>query len=287
DALTIRGDTQIVTEHDFIINEDAGVVVDGHAVLIVLGSLTLQPNAQIVLTDTSTLTAYVFGDVIIRNGYIGPEVITVRDGSGDVEYVDPQMVRLFSVTERTDSDGDVEAAGAQRWDLDERSIIVGTMYAPNADVRMLVDSALYGNLVARSVSMNDASAIFYDHALDSGFGFTNPASPVFNADGTINAAVVALSDLSETSLAALAAAMGGVVVSNGGVFGTAPPDSTGVPDVNGSTPRLTFVNFDQTSFGTATSTWEGSTGGNDNLIEALETLVQHADDSLLGNLLGP
>jgi hypothetical protein len=287
DALTITGETQLVTESSFIINENAGIIVDGHATIVVFGDMQLQPNARIVLTEDSTLTAFVFGNMTMRDTFIGRESTMIRDASGDAEYVDPQTVRIFSIAERTNQDGGTEAAGSRTWNLDEGTIIVGTLYAPNVELHLRSESAVYGNLVAQTLSMEDESAIFYDQALDLGYGFTNALSPIFNADGTINTSVLNLSDLSAHNLAALAAALGGMVVSNGGSYGTVPAGTPDDADSHASTPRLTMVDFDQTSFGTATSTWEGSAGGNDALIEALESLAKHADAQLPGDMLGP
>jgi hypothetical protein len=257
-ALTIMGNTVVVTEESFEVDANAGVVVDGNVTLIVLGDLKLANKAQIVLTEGSTLTAFVFGPITAKDNYIGPNSVSVRDSSGNAEYIDPESVRLYSIIERLKSDGDSESAGTPTWSIDEGTVIIGTLYAPNVHVQVRTGSAIYGNIVARKISMESAAALFYDHALDLGYGFTNASSPIFNTDGTIIADVLALNDLSDATLAALANALGGQVISNGETYGTSPTDADDSPLAAGSTPRTVVVEFSFESFGTATSPWEGS-----------------------------
>ncbi|MFM1822776.1 MAG: hypothetical protein RI967_1042, partial [Planctomycetota bacterium] len=88
------------------------------------------------------------------------------------------------------------------------SVVKGQVYAPDARVELALRSAVYGRLLGREVTLADGVALFYDPALDSGAGWTQPASGLWRADGSLEPAVLLVESLDAAPILAFAAATG-------------------------------------------------------------------------------
>jgi hypothetical protein len=87
-------------------------------------------------------------------------------------------------------------------------------------------------------------AVFYDHSLDRGNGFTNPNSMVYDANGRIKTAVQNLASLNESALTELGEAVGGTVRTVNGTLVGSDAGNTVVTTTPGQpTPRTIPVEF--------------------------------------------
>lgn len=255
-ALEISGNAVILVEGSFRLASNALAQIDGDVEMIVLGSLILEPGAALELTEGSTLSMHVFGSVGLNNAYVGHSTDLTRDNSGMVDYVNPEALQLFSMSSYTDSKSQEIPAGAQSYQLTNSSVFVGTMYAPNAALAMTGESAVYGRVAVDNVAMVHESSIFYDPALDLGYGYRSDAGMMYEEDGSIKADVMAVAELTEAELADLAADLGGKVRSAGKEVGTVDAVVEEFVGVNESTSRPVPVEVSQISFGPSPWTWE-------------------------------
>jgi hypothetical protein len=215
-------------------------------------------NSAIELGDGATLDLFVDGDVEIIDGFIGEASIggPDLDSSGHAPWMDPQRIHVFG-----------SAAGTvSGWSVSGNSVVKASLYAPSGRVTIGDQSAVYGRLAADRVSMHEDAAVFYDHTLDSGFGYTKPDSLVFAADGSIPSSFVAIGSLAEGTLAEAAAHTDLAISAYGKTYyqgqrydGDFVPGTSDVllpPDPAAPTPRPAVVEFEFGAFGADITGWE-------------------------------
>ena len=243
------GDITVTTNHDCELHSGSKITVNDDATLIVFGNLVVK-DASIELIDDASLTIFVRGDLDIDDGYIGNgayDPATDRDATGGASWMDPQRIAIYSVTPEDNP---------WNWELHHNSVVKASIYAPDLyKITIMDDSALYGRVAVPYLNLKDRAAIFYDHGLDLGSGYTNPNSSLFDEDGHIIDSFLALVSLNSTDLSALADAGDLLIYAGGTVYGDIPEAE---PEGGGSdpTPRTVPVNYQVVSFGTDIAEWE-------------------------------
>ncbi|MCH8342672.1 MAG: hypothetical protein IH983_01650 [Planctomycetes bacterium] len=251
---TLQGDIVVVAEQDLDLLPGSMMIIDGNVELDVFGDLTMD-YAAIELKPNATLTIYVRDDVDLNYSYIGDErVDDLRDSSGYASWMDPQRIRFF--TRPLPPEGDDDGTLSQDWTLGYNSIIKGSLYSAHARIRIETDSAIYGRVAAKRLLIKDNGALFYDHTLDSGLGYTNPDSDLYDVNEHIKSEYMTLTSLDDADLLAASAATGTVIYSSGKTYGTAPAKEIIVAAPGEPTPRPVPVEYQIVSFGTDMRDWE-------------------------------
>jgi hypothetical protein len=117
-------------------------------------------------------------------------------------------------------------------------------------------SALYGRVVATSLLMQQDAAMFYDPALDTGGGFTNPSSELYDEAGRILATFKNLAQLNDADIQAAANLEKVKVKAKGEKTAPLVADPIDPVDPLDPTPRPVDVTVDLASFGKSVADWE-------------------------------
>ena len=116
--------------------------------------------------------------------------------------------------------------------VNEGSVVTGEIYAPDAAVTISDASAVYGRVLGGSVVLDDGR-LFYDPALDTGRGWLNPESALYEAENDVRDAVAGVTVLNDESLAAFTLATSVAVESPGNqLIVTAHVDAAGGYDAH-------------------------------------------------------
>lgn len=255
-TITISGGSEVLLQNDATLISDGAfhgsaaskLLVAGHSKIVVFGDLSLTTDAGIELLPGASLDLFVDGMLSLDGGYIGAlRSNAIRDNSGGAGYTNLDRIHVYGT-----------AGLPQSWTARNNSVVMGSIYAPTNDVQIENQSALYGCVVARRVRVIQDGAIFYDHALNGGNGYTYPDSSIYDAGGRVRAPMYTLDTLDPADLALLSSDMAIPVAADGTVYdgGTfvmklAPP----VP-ITEPTPRTIPVDHVITSFGTDMLAWE-------------------------------
>jgi hypothetical protein len=212
-------------------------------------------DSSIELLPDATLEIFVEGALNVTNGYLGDgpfDSATDMDTTGDARWMDPDRLTIYSMPTISPS---------AQWKLFGGSVVKGRVYAKDLQyVELRHTSAFYGNVVADEVRVLEQAAIFYDHMLDSGNGFTTAGSGVFDAFDHIVPELLALTSLDAADVQAAADALdvsvttGDSTYDGDGVVTTLPAD--GDDDGTEPTPRTLRVEYEITSIGGDRSAWE-------------------------------
>jgi len=133
-------------------------VSDGDVVLYITGDIELDQGCEIVVKDNATLTIYIDGDVLCR------------EGSGintEAPPEDAATLKLYATGE-----------DKQSFDVKANSEWTGVIYAPNADVLLYANGDAYGSIVADTFEFKAGGNYHYDESLrqvteeDEGVTFT-------------------------------------------------------------------------------------------------------------------
>ena len=238
------GDVNVVANHDMHIKSHASIVVEGDATLICFEDLRIS-GGSIQVLDDSTLTIFVLDDLVLDDGYIGDgpyNFATDRDNTGDARYMQPSQIQIYGIDEPDRN---------SEWSFGHTSVAKASIYAPSTDRIEIKDtSALYGRVLTQHLKVKDHGALFYDHVLDPGNGYTDPDSPIYDTDGNIEDAFLLLASLDDADIQALADSLGlPIAIGNSikaPVGGNTDPPAT-VPGE--ATPRPVEVSYQIESFG--------------------------------------
>jgi len=249
--LTLQGNTQLVADADFFMRDESKVIVDGNATIVAWDDFYLRRGSAIELTDGSTLTVFVGDYLYLDDAYIGDvRADSTRDNTGNAGYMDPERVQIYSIDFwNPDSSAD--------WQFNNNSVAKGDFYGPSAHLVMENTSAIYGRVAAKTILLKNDAAIFYDHELDSGDGFTDLDGAVYNDDGTMKSDIVSLSDLDDGTLQSLADSLGLDVTRSD--LKLISSDGDGEEDGDGgggATPRPVPVEIVMNALGTPVESWE-------------------------------
>jgi len=246
------GDVTVISNHDFTLDSGSVILVEGGDVtLVVFDDLLLDHGSSIMLKEDATLTIFVGDDLNIKDSYIGNMSAEnpLRDNTGTASWIDSERLRIYSIQ----PDGTTP-----QWDFHGNSVTKASIYAPDVDLLQVREtSAHYGRVAVQSILVKDDGAIFYDHILDRGGGYTNPLSPLFDEEGRIKSDFLALSSLSETVLQAIADNTNIPITIDGQTFTVAGGGEPPVPPEPGEpTPRTVPVTYELEDFGTDMTDWE-------------------------------
>jgi len=244
-TLVLDNGVVLTAATDITLAEGSKIVVNGDVTIIAKGSMLIRDNAAIELAPDAHLTLFVGEDLAVDDGYVGDSRITsARDNSGNASYIDPLQIEAYT--------WDGSPSTAREWRFDHNSVVKGSLYAPTGMIEVRDDSAVYGRVASRSLYVRDNGAIFYDPALDTGAGYTNPESPVFDASLNIKAEVKTIATLDDSALVNTSENLGLKVVNGKSTIipVSLDPDVPPVVGVNDPTPRTVEVEVTMTSFGT-------------------------------------
>jgi hypothetical protein len=251
--LNLNGNILVFSSDDLRLKDNAGVVVNGNATLVITDKLRMEDQSFIELQPNATLTIYVGGSIDVSNSYIGALRAdrSKLDSSGTLAYMNPDRIHLF-----TPSTGVIA-------NVVEQSVINANVYGSRLTLNLNDTSAVYGRVAARFLNMTEQSTIFYDHALDSGCGYTNPESLIYESDGHMKSSVTSLTNLGSASLQALADALAAPI---SGLFGFLFPSGGGGGGAVSSgptdpTPRTATVVVNGRVEGNDYAVWESKADG--------------------------
>jgi hypothetical protein len=246
-VLWATGDIGILSDGDMSFMPGSSMVVNGNVTLIVSGDLVMREHTYIELLPDASLTIHVGGDLDLRDAYIGDARVDhdERDASGGAAWMDPRRVVIHDIV-----------PGGGSWRLHDNSVLKGSIYAPGAALEIRNDSAVYGRIAVGDAELRENAAVFYDHALDTGAGYTSPDSLVFDTDGNIDGQILGLPTFGETLLEKLAELLDVAVMSNGSTYGTVEEPGVVVPVPGEVTPRPVPVEYDILAFGADLLEWE-------------------------------
>ncbi|MHC4227076.1 MAG: DUF7305 domain-containing protein [Planctomycetota bacterium] len=117
----------------------------GDVVLHITGDIQIGSLCEILVASDSTLTLYVDGDILCR------------EGSG----INTQNPTKSSSTLYVYATGD----GTQNFDIRANGEFTGVIYAPNADVDLYAGGDAYGAIVADDFEFKSGGNYYYDEAL--------------------------------------------------------------------------------------------------------------------------
>ncbi len=187
-SLLVNGDLNLLNGGDIKISAPVNIVVNGN--------LNMTDYSAIELRDGGSVNLYINGDFDLSNGTIGlDETLTFpadHDPSAGIGYYqDPARFKIYQLP----------TSGSQNWTIDNKAYACATFYAPNVNLKVQTNSAVFGNVVADTILFESGSTLFYDSVLDSGWGYTNPASFIYTAMGDYDTNVTtAATDLEDSTL---------------------------------------------------------------------------------------
>jgi hypothetical protein len=245
------GDVTVTCNHNFTLDTGSVILVEGgDATLIVFEDLILDNGASIMLQPDATLTIFVGDDLNINDSYIGNMSAEdpLRDNTGTASWIDPERVRIYSIP---------PVADVSDWDFHGNSVTKASIYGPDvATLQVRQTSAHYGRVAVQSILVKDDGAIFYDHLLDRGGGYTNPASPLFDADGRIKSDLLALPSLDTAALQTVADALQIPITIDGETITVDIVEEPVVVEPGDPTPRTVPVTYEMEEFGTDMTQFE-------------------------------
>jgi len=167
-AITAKGTTITLTSLDSGIytaidlqkgkNDSILEISEGDVELYITGNIELDQGCDIVIKDGATLTIYIDGNILCR------------EGSGINTEAPPEEASTLQLY----ATGDKQ----QSFDVKAKSEWTGVIYAPNADVLLYANGDAYGSIVADTFEFKAGGNYHYDEALkevtekDEGVTFT-------------------------------------------------------------------------------------------------------------------
>ncbi len=251
-VITLQGNVTLTADALLKFKRDSGMIINGNANVVVYGNLQMDRDSYIELAPSATLHLFVAGNVTMSDAYIGEARAdrTVFDNSGMSPAIDLNRIMLYDI-----DDG---LGTPKSWSLSRKSIVKGQVYAPTAAVTLQDHAALYGRVATMVLGMAGNSTLFYDPSLNTGNGYTDPYSPIFDLNGRITADIYSLNSLDTSQFQVLADTMTWTI-SYGDYFTNytgyvAPVPVAPLP--GDPTPRSVTVENQLLTFGSNINTWE-------------------------------
>ncbi len=203
-------------------NEAVLQIENGQLDIVVTGAFNMFNRAAIELGPDVSLRIFAGGTMSINDSVIGLPV-RWRDFSRDArkgmdEYFDPHLCTIYRITSINSVDLNLldldtaatwvwSDAASKSWIFNQGSYICGRIYgAAKADISIDNRTAIFGNVVGRSIIVANESAIYYDHSLDEGMGYTNPRSALYAANMDLRDDIrLLLTDLNDSTLGSILA----------------------------------------------------------------------------------
>jgi len=119
------------------------VQITGPSNIYVSGNVDLSNSAQLQIVDGGSLTMYIGGSFVSKNGGLLNNVIQ-----------DPAKLRIYGLD------------GCKRFDLMTEGTFYGAIYTPNAEVKSHNSVEIFGSVVAKSFVQDVSATLHYDAALN-------------------------------------------------------------------------------------------------------------------------
>ncbi len=219
---------------------------NGQLDLVIQGALNMFNASTIELGAGATLRIFLGGTMSIDDSVVGlPVSVTqsTRDArSGLSTYFDPQRCTIYRITSINSVDLnllDLDDAAAwiwsdatsKSWMINNKSYICARVYGHSkADISLNSRAAVFGNVVGRTISMSTEGAVYYDHVLDRGNGYTSPQSRLYAGPLDLRDDIrLLLTDLNPGTIASILSLLNGgaepIIIDP---FGVTPRDKTRV-----------------------------------------------------------
>lgn len=196
--LTLDGDG-VGSHYSFsdAVIEDSTLIINGSVSLWIRDDLEIIDGSSVVLEPGAMLAIYVADSIAIVDSVVGVDADlagTLDRSATDVsEYVDPRRIRIFGLSE---DDGGASSATIL---IREKSLVVGFIHAPLAEVGIESSSTLFGRVSADVVRIGESCRLLYCPRMDTRIGFTSLRGPLYNDDGTpITGLITALNTFDES-----------------------------------------------------------------------------------------
>lgn len=154
------------------------VIFAGNVRIYATQACTFQSNAAIEpASPDAALTMYLNNNLTIDNATIGlPRAIAANNSRSPgalTSYHDPARIRIFA--------NHVSTGGQPSpiYRLNTRSIVCGTIHAPQATAGIEGSAALIGCISTRSIRVHNGSTIWYEPRLDTRAGFCAVNGPMY------------------------------------------------------------------------------------------------------------
>lgn len=230
--MTVQDNVRVVSDEDIRLESGTVVVVNGRVKLVAWDDFEMQ-NAAILLNPGARLEIFVGDQLVLDDAYIGDAASYVSSvETADTQYVHPNRVRIYSI-----------GSTARTFVMQSDSLLKGSVYAPVANFVMQDRARLFGRIVGNQINVRHDAAVLYDPALNSGVGYVNPRSYIFEVDGDIKQQVKDVSQIPDGYLT-----LSGSAIS--------PSANPAIP-----TARPILVEADETAVGADSDAWESAGGG--------------------------
>jgi fibro-slime domain-containing protein len=208
--------------------------------LVVEGKLRLTNGTRFELGANGALTIVALDGVLVDRSYIGPALpeagpwsttgaqpyggfgasrVTILEGGNPAGFrltYGSLDLRYRPTGARMDRSGGTNPTilkdGTR---IINGSAVVGEIYAPDSTVEVGSNCALYGRALANQITVSPGGRVFYDPQLDTGAGWLNPRSGIWDGSGSARPEVRAIALLNDECLARFSTSTGLAVGSVG------------------------------------------------------------------------
>ena len=177
--------------------DDVRLTIEVPTMFIVKGDVHIHSTSEIQVGAAGALSIISHGAVTINDSFVGPSVVgkpAMSDISPMAQYADGGATRVTIYAQPSA----VSITGG--------AVVRGEVYAPGAAVTISGESAVFGRVLGGAIAVEESSNVFYDPALNSGRGWTNRQSGIWDSDGNVRAEVLDVTTFDDESLGEFAAA---------------------------------------------------------------------------------
>lgn len=179
--------------------DDVELTFEVPTMLIARGDVSIRNTSRLQVAAGGALSIVSHGGVVIDDSYVG----TILQAGEAVEAVSPLAPHAPGGAARV-----MIYAQPTLVRIEDGAVVKGEVYAPGATVTVGDASAVYGRVLGGSIALTDGGSVFYDPALNSGRGWLNPNSGIWETPTTVRSEVLDVARLDDESLGAFAAATG-------------------------------------------------------------------------------
>jgi hypothetical protein len=135
---------------DIILSQSGGTpgileIQGGDVVLYINGNINMGNGCELIVRPGSSLVLYIDGNISTDNS------VGINNQAGNVDDF-----KLYGT-----------GSGQQDFTLKAKSSVFGTIYAPNANITLYPNAAMYGAIVGQNVTFKSGSAFYYDEAVST------------------------------------------------------------------------------------------------------------------------
>lgn len=178
--IDVQSGTYVLDE--LALNSGEALAIRGDVTLSITGDMVLR-HAAILIDDDASLTIHIGGDVSVVTSYLGNTDQSVQS------YMNPNSLQLYGHS-------------VSQWTFSGLTTLKGEIYAPESDVETRGMTTICGRIAADEVTMQGASRLLYDPALDNG-GFADSNSSLYDDNGDLFPALQQLTSLDPSLIDAI------------------------------------------------------------------------------------